>query len=103
MRRKGELSPSAIDHGWPYQVAVKDDDGQHLGHIPSIGPMSSLCGRGHTVTDGQHRYRVFCFSDQAQAERFRDLMSGADLDPRDRSGGMWHRGREAARDARRRR
>lgn len=102
MRRKGELSPYAIDQGWPYQVAIRDDDGQHLGHIPSLGPMSSMCTRGHMVADGRRRYRVFCFSDQAQAGRFRDLLSGEDFDPRDRTGGQWHRGRGAARDARRR-
>lgn len=102
MRRKGELSPSAIDRGWPYQVAVRDDDGQYLGHIPSTGPMSSLCGRGHSVTDGRHRYRVFCFSDRAQAEQFRDLIGGADFDPRDRSGGMWFPGSAASRQAKKR-
>lgn len=102
MRRKGELSPSAIDEGWPYQVAVRDDDGQRLGHIAATGPHSSLCGREHSVTDGRYRYRVFCFSDRAQAERFRDLLGGEDFDPRDRSRRGWLRGRGAALDARRR-
>ena len=102
MRRKGELSPSGIDRDWPHQVAVRDDDGQGLGHIPSSGPLSSLCERGHTVTDGKHRYRVLCFSDRGQAERFRDLIGGENFDIRDRSGGNWIRGRGAARDARRR-
>ena len=102
MRRKGELSPHAIDQGWPYQVAVRDDDGQHLGYIAPHGPTSSLCGREHMVVDGLHRYRVFCFSDQAQAERFRDILGGEDFDPRDRTGGRWHRGRSEKRDARRR-
>lgn len=102
MRRKGELSPYAIDQGWPYQVAVRTDDGQYLGHIPSSGPMSSLCERGHEVTDGRYRYRVYCFSDRSQADRFRDLLSGEDFDPRDRSRGTWLRGRGTAREARRR-
>lgn len=102
MRRKGELSPSGIDRGWPHQVALRDDDGQYLGHLPRTGPLSSLCERGHNVTDGRHRYRVFCFSDRGQADRFRELLSGEEFDPRDRSGRGWVRGRGAARDARRR-
>ena len=102
MRRKGELSPSGIDRGWPHQVAVRDDDGQHLGHLPASGPLSSLCERGHTVSDGKHRYRIYCFSDRTQAERFRDLLGGEDYDPRDRSRGMWVRGKGAPSSARRR-
>lgn len=103
MRRKGELSPTGIDRGWPYQVAIRDDDGQYLGHLPSSGPLSSLCERGHVVTDGLHRYRIYCFSDRGQADRFRDLLGGEDCDPRDRTGRMWLRGRAADRDARKRR
>lgn len=102
MRRKGELSPTGIDRGWPYQVAVRSDDGQRLGHLPRVGPLSSLCEREHNVSDGRHRYRVLCFSDRAQAERFRDLLGGEDFDIRDRAGARWIRGSGAARDARRR-
>jgi len=102
MRRKGELSPAGIDRGWPHQVAIRDDDGQYLGHIPAIGPMSSLCEREHKVSDGRHRYRVFCFSDRGQAERCRDLLGGENFDVRDRSGRHWIKGRGSARDAKRR-
>lgn len=50
------------------------------------------------VTDGRHRYRIYCFSDRSQTECFRDLLSGEDFDPRDRSRGTWLRGRGAARE-----
>lgn len=105
MRRKGELSPAGIDRGWPHQVAVEIPPGHGLGIVPATGPMSSLCHRGHEVAHEGKRYRVFCFSDPDQAERFKEIMGGEDFDPRDRGCGAnwntWYRGRGAARDARR--
>lgn len=105
MRRKGELSPAGVDRGWPHQVAVELPSGHGYGHIPSVGPLSSLCPRGHELTYNGKRYRVFCFSDPDQAARFREIMGGEVFDPRDRGRGRnwntWYKGRGAARDARR--
>ena len=102
MKRKGEMSKSAIDRGWPHQVAVRILDGQPVGHIRSDGPFSSLCDRGHEVADGQYCYYIYCFADREQANRFRGIVAGEVFDPRDRSGGRWLRGRGAARDAKHR-
>lgn len=107
MRRKGELSAAGVDRGWPYQVAVEIPPGHGLGIVPAVGPLSSLAPRGYEVAYDGKRYRVFCFSDPDQAARFKDVMGGLDFDPRDRGRGAywgtWHRGRGAARDAKRRR
>lgn len=105
MRRKGELSPAGVDHGWPHQVALELVIGHGFGSLHAMGPLSSLCSRGHEVAhDGKH-YRVFCFSDPDQAARFRDIMGGLDFDPRDRGRGAnwntWYRGRGAERDVKR--
>lgn len=105
MRRKGELSKAEVDRRWPYQVAVEIPQGHGLGHMSSVGPLSSLCARGHEVAHGGKRYRVFCFSDPDQATRFKDIMCGEEFDPRDRGRGhhwnAWYRGRAAERDAKR--
>lgn len=105
MRRKGELSPAGVDRGWPYQVAVEMTGGNGFGHVPSVGPLSSLCSRGHEVGHDGKRYRVFCFSDPDQAKRFKESIRGLDFDPRDRGKGAdwsaWYRGRAAERDAKR--
>lgn len=102
MRRRGELTPSGIDREFPFQVAVRCIAGQNVGHLNQSGAFSSLCWRRHHVGDGQHTYEILCFSDLAQAKAFRDVIKGEDFDPRDRSGGLWVRGRGAARDEKRR-
>lgn len=102
MRRKGELSPAVVDIQWPFQVAIRASVAKELGYIPSSGPHSSLCVRGHSVFDGVNGFRVYCFADRDQAARFRDFVGGEDFDPRERSGGRWLRGRAAKLDAKRR-
>lgn len=97
--RKGELSTGGVDRGWPHQVAIPSSEAAGLGHIPSSGPHSSLCGRTHAVFDGEREFRIYAFADREQAVRFRDLLGGEDFDPRERSGRRWLRGRAAARDA----
>ncbi len=102
MRRKGELSSGALDRGWPYQVAVRQIDGQNIGVVSAVGALSSLCWRRRRVHDGQHEFAIFCFADRDQAAQFRETLGAEDFDPRDRSGFRWVRGRGTARDARRR-
>ena len=102
MRRRGELSKTAIDRGWPYQVAVISIPGQDIGHLHLSGPFSSLCSRRHRVGDGTSSYEVLCFADRAQADAFRETIKGETFDPRDRVGQRWMRGRGAKRDAKRR-
>lgn len=99
--RKGELSPAGVDRGWPYQVAVRIEVGSGLGYLPQVGPLSAMCWRQHELTDGKHRYRIYCFADPDQAAEFKRWSGGEDFDPRDRGRGFWYRGRGAARDRRR--
>lgn len=103
--RKGELSKSTIDREWPYQVALEIPASHGFGHLPASGPLSSMCHLGHEVGYNGRKYRVFCFSDPEQAARFKLIMGGEDFDPRDRGRGAnwsaWHKGRGAARDAKR--
>lgn len=103
MRRKGELTSGAVDRGWPFQVAVRQIEGQNIGHIDAVGGFSSLCWRRRRVHDGERGFEVLCFADRDQAARFRDTVGGEDFDPRDRCGHRWLRGRGAKRDAGRQR
>lgn len=97
VRRKGELTAARIDRDWPHQVAVELRDGDSFDSIRPVGDLSSLCLRGHSVNDGERTYRVFCFADAGQAERFRLFMGGERFDPRDRGRGrhwmQWRRPR----------
>lgn len=102
MKRKGELTSGGLDRGWPFQVAVRQTDGQNIGVVSAIGPLSSLCWRRRRVHDGQNGFEVFCFADRDQAAQFRETVGAEDFDPRERCGYRWVRGRGATRDAKRR-
>jgi len=101
VRARGQPSDTQISRDYPHQVAVPLFEGRGLGYFNASGPLSSLCRRRFVVGDGTRSYEVFCFSDQAQADQFRDAIKGEDFDPRDRVGSTWHRGRGKRRDARR--
>lgn len=101
-RARGIPSRSAINVEYPYQVAVRDIEGQRLSGIRCSGSYSSLCQWRHTVGDGKHSYEVFCFGDATQAAAFRELIAGEVFDYRDQVGARWDRGRGARRDGRRR-
>ena len=98
MRARGQPSDTQINRDYPYQVAVPRFEGRSLGYIHASGPLSSLCRRRFTVTDGVHSYEVICFGERGQAEQFRDAIKGEDFDPRDRVGAEWRRGRGKRRD-----
>lgn len=95
-RRKGELTPAAIDRGWPYQIALL----QEL----SLGKLGSeqaefcekqkllRCVRGHSVFYGDRHYNVHCFATKAGAEVFLERFGGEWFDPRERGKGLnWNR------------
>src|SRR5262252_9143968 len=47
--RKGELSPAAVDRGWPHQVALRSDQVMRDFHvIDGFCRQLSLCARGHS-------------------------------------------------------
>lgn len=99
MRARGKPSDTQINLQHPYQVAVPMFEGRGLGYFNNSGSLSSLHRRRFNVGDGERAYEVFCFSDRAQAETFRDAIKGEDFDPRDRVGHRWIRGRGKKRDA----
>jgi len=70
MRRKGELSPAAVDRGWPHQVAVPArisvGDGYKLVH--DFCKELSLCSRGHSFKRDREWWNVVCFAEREHAE-----------------------------------
>lgn len=92
--RKGELSPAAVDRGWPYQVAIPADRcaGKFFLEHAAFCAGLSLCYRGHSVHDGVTSYRVFCFADHDHATAFREAFGGVPFYPEDRGRGVnWMR------------
>jgi hypothetical protein len=87
-RHRGELSKSAIDAGWPHQVALPEY--AYVGHryrtvhyfIVSEG--LSLCRLGHTFMREDIWFNVFCFAERAHAERFQAKFGGEWIDPKTR-------------------
>ena len=64
-RRKGELSRSGMDHGWPHQVMVPE-----IGGYLWLTRWPSVCPRHHTVVVEGVSHHVYCFADPADAESF---------------------------------
>src|ERR1700741_4377356 len=65
--RKGELTPAAIDRGWPHQVSRREaacTGANHKVHLDFCRDLS-LCPRGHSVYHEHTTWRVFCFADPA--------------------------------------
>ena len=97
-RRKGQLSPTMIDHGWPHQVAVQADRCSGANHaiMRDFCTELSLCRLGHSVFYEDQWWRVFCFADAAHAALFRKAFAGEPFDPRERGRGSswarWHKG-----------
>ena len=67
--RKGELSPAAVDRGWPHQVALPASACENDGYktIHDFCTELSLCPRGHCVRHDGQWFNVYCFADTADA------------------------------------
>jgi hypothetical protein len=94
MRRKGELSPAGVDHGWPHQVALLENrcTGNNTVSIREFCRDLSLCPRGHSVMWNDEWYQVFCFAQREHAEQFMARFGGECFDPRQRGKGRhWAR------------
>lgn len=84
-RHKGELSSSAIDSGWPHQVALPEPAyvGRNFpivhGFIASEG--LSLCARGHGFYRNGVHHHVFCFAEEEHAQRFHARFGGERMTP----------------------
>lgn len=100
-RRKGELTPSAIDRGWPHQVALLADlyQGKEAEALRVAASKLLYCPRGHSVFYGDRHYNVHCFATKDHAERFMAAYGGEWFDPRDRGRGLdwnkWYKGRSS--------
>jgi hypothetical protein len=97
MRRKGELSPASIDRGWPHQVVLParfcERGGYKEIHEFRIG--LTLCSRGHALYHDGQWFHVYCFSDPADARKFRERFGGAKFDPSERGrSARWARWRK---------
>lgn len=81
MRRKGELSTTAIDHGWPHQVALPEDAVRSASYHPTHDRQAfpSLCVRGHTFMRDSRCYVVLCFADPGIAARLESASSPTGL------------------------
>ena len=87
--RKGELSPAAVDRGWPHQVALPESactGANHKVHADFCQDLS-LCVRGHSVFRDGRWWRVFCFAEVEHAARFMVRFGGERFDPADRGHG----------------
>ncbi len=87
-RRKGELSKSAIDHGWPFQVAVHESviAGRNYVtvHLWIDGEGLSLCRLGHAFYRDGSYHNVLCFAEREHAERFHAKFGGEMMTPETR-------------------
>ena len=94
--RKGELTPVAIDRGWPHQVALREAacmGANHRIHLDFCKDLS-LCARGHRVYHDDKWFDVYCFAVAADAEKFMARFGGEKFDPQQRGkGSNWMRWR----------
>jgi hypothetical protein len=94
MRRKSELSPTGIDHGWPNQVALPARFCERGGYreIHDFCKDLTLCSRGHSLFHDKQWFLVYCFSDPADADKFLQRFGGEKFDPKQRGRGSdWAR------------
>ena len=94
MRRKGELSPAAVDQGWPHQVALPARFCERGGYqeIHDFCKDLTLCNRGHSVFHDKEWFHVYCFADPADADKFLQHFGGEKFNPAQRGkGANWAR------------
>ena len=77
--RKGELSKSAVDRGWPHQVAFAEAK-----VMQSFCVGLSLCVRGHWFRCADEDYQVRCFAEREHAELFTARFGGELMTPETR-------------------
>jgi hypothetical protein len=87
---RGELSPAAVDRGWPHQVAmpakISMGDGYNVVH--GICEGLSLVPRGHRVIGPDDEWcRVFLFCREGSAEKLKQRFSGEWFDSAKRGNG----------------
>ena len=77
IRRKGELSPAAIDRAWPHQVVLPASASRNGGYkvIHEFCKELTLCPRGHSVFCDEW-FDVYCFAEREHAEKFMARFGG---------------------------
>lgn len=102
-RRKGELSSSEMDRQYPHQVMVLASSVAGIeGGKKLEAALEGLrvCPRHHSLTKDDQWRTVFCFSEMAHADLFRERFGGEPFDPSSRGRGhKWHVWREPKRKA----
>jgi hypothetical protein len=85
-RPRGQPSATAIDHGWPHQVAMPIDrcTGANYEAPHTFLKGLSVHWQPHDVTDGRERYHVFCFSLPEDALQFKQAFGSVPFYPEDR-------------------
>lgn len=83
MTRKGELSKSAIDRNFPYQVALPATDVEGAGYHPRYDFARELgaCQRGHTFHRDDAYFVVICFPTREAADKFMERFGGEAMTP----------------------
>jgi hypothetical protein len=83
VRRKGELSPAAIDRSWPHQIALPARFCEKGGYkeIHDFCKDLTLCTRGHAVYDNSEWFHVYCFANPEDADKFNKDFGGVKFDP----------------------
>jgi hypothetical protein len=98
MRRKGELSASAIDREWPHQVVLPARLGQRddYNEIHEFCRDLTLCTRGHSLYHDEQWFHVYCFKEAADAHKFVERFGGQRFHPNERGrGSHWAKWKKA--------
>ena len=84
--RKGELSKTAIDRGWPHQVALEERycTGHNYYTLRFFCEGMSLCSRGQCFARDGSYFNVFCFAEREHAEKFAAKFNGELMCPKTR-------------------
>jgi hypothetical protein len=88
-RRKGELSPAAIDRDYPFQVALPADRVSGKNHEVVMAACLALgaAPRQHTVRRENKYYVVFAFATDTDARAFKAAFGGETFDSKERGRG----------------
>ena len=81
MRRKGELSAAGIDRGWPHQVVLPARLCERGGYneIHEFCRDLTLCSSRPCAPSRRPMVHVYCFKEQADAQKFMDRFGAAPI------------------------
>ena len=81
--RKGELTRKAVDRDWPYQVALPHLEVIEIFDAVEIfySTLRSRSPRRAAVVKDGVIFNLYCFSEEADAEKFRVRFKGLKFDP----------------------